>query len=143
MGKYLVLIGCFLLVGCGDKPSPQTSTASAPNDYHDDSQTTKSNPDIDKLVASIPNLKQGLKESHLQVEKIEHGQYTADDIKLSHGEIKKGDISYNFYTSAPSDKLPCPLLRTFMIDKRGEQWFPRNKTANYLMTGNCSLPPEN
>lgn len=148
--KWLFLMGCLGLAGCGDNVTEKTThevntTAQSQKpiqDYHDDSQNIALTPEIDKVISIIPNLKQGLKNSGLQVQRLEHGQYTYDDIKNSQGLVKQGDISYNFYTSEPSEKLPCPLLRSFMVDKRGDKWIPRTKTANYLMTGNCTLPTE-
>lgn len=151
--RNIIFILCICLFGCA-KPSNEPNKVSAASatsvnnnanyqDAYADSKELKSPEEIDNLVSSIPNLKQGLVDNDLTVKWVNYAHYTDDDIKLSDGMNQKGDINYQFFTNTPKDGLPCPLSNTFIIDKRGNQWIAQSKTANYLLTGNCSLPKSN
>lgn len=87
------------------------------------------------LADRLPNL--GLTVSSMRVQKID-----AQDAKESDGELRQGDIVYDFYTNEPNDGLKkiCPIWSQFKFIKRGKKWVPTSQTAQFLVTWRCEVP---
>ncbi|RYF47977.1 MAG: hypothetical protein EOO27_36375 [Comamonadaceae bacterium] len=72
------------------------------------------------------------------------GRFTEDDVKLSGGEQRRGDVDYRFSTTQPSERVTkeCAIWSSFSFTRRGHLWLPTSKTANYLANGplNCRAP---
>ena len=88
------------------------------------------------LADRLPNL--GLSVSYIIVGKLQN-----DEIKISEGRYKSGDVLYMFSTNEPNDivKSICPISNSFSFIKRGKAWLPEDRTANFLMTSyKCAAP---
>lgn len=109
---------------------------------------------ISEVLASIPmrdksmgykSLAERLPNLALRVERIEVAPFTSEDIKSSAGALVKGDLDYRFNVSEPNDavKALCPLSTRFSLLKRGKEWIPQDRTANFLVNGidHCASPP--
>lgn len=123
--------------------SQLTHAAQAQNigDSRKIAEALQSIPYIDKkmpyknLADRMPNL--GLSVSSMRVQRID-----AQDAKESDGELRPGDIVYDFYTNEPNEaiKKACPIWSQFQFIKRGKKWLPTSRTAQFLSTWRCEVP---
>lgn len=91
-----------------------------------------------------PNLAQRLSNLGLKIERIDVGALTSEDVALSQGRYKRGDVDYRFYMNEPNDavKALCPIWNTFTLTRRGSKWIPEDRTSNFLMSGYKCAPPK-
>jgi hypothetical protein len=107
---------------------------------------------IDKILRSIPSndrsmpyktLAERLPNLGLNVSQIIYGPFDPDEIKLSQGQYRKGDIFYSFSTNEPNEivKRICPIVSSFSLIKRGNRWIPYDRTSKFLLNGYvCAAP---
>lgn len=143
------IVRCWLLAVCvlawsgaafGKGPAPFTEGVTS------DAQQ------IQAVLASIPvtdrsmgyaNLGERLSNLGMKVERIDAGRFSADELKAGRG-LKRGDVDFRFYGTGPSDvvRAICPISGVFSFVKRGKQWLPEDRSANWLMNGmaHCRAP---
>ena len=106
---------------------------------------------IDKLLGSVPvnsqampykTLLERLDSLGVSVNRVSYGTVTADEVKMDPDRIKRGDVLYMFTTTKPSERAQeaCKFLHTFSLVKRNGRWLVQDRTGNYLMQNQCSLP---
>lgn len=114
-------------------------------------RTIKDPGEIQKILRTVPfadktmypSLAERLPNLGLQVERVEVGALTADDVAQSHGLYRRGDVQYVFSTNEPNDvvKKICPIWSRFTLIRRGGKWLPDDRTSNFLVSGfKCAAP---
>lgn len=98
-------------------------------------------PFADKTM--YPSVAERLPNLGLRVERVDVATLTADDVSLSHGLYRRGDVQYVFSTNEPNEvvKKLCPISSRFTLIRRGGKWLPDDRTSNFLVTGyKCAAP---
>ena len=106
---------------------------------------------IDKLLGAIPvnqqvmpykTLLERLDSLGLSVDGVMYGAMSADEVKMDPDRIKRGDVLYRFSTTKPSERAQekCKFWNSFSLIKRNGRWLVQDRTGNYLMQNQCSLP---
>lgn len=114
-------------------------------------RTVKDPAEIQKILRTVPfadrfmyaNLAERLPNLGLKVDRVDIGTLTADDVSLSRGLYKRGDVQYVFSMNEPNEvvKALCPIWSRFTLIKRGGKWLPDDRTSNFLISGyKCKAP---
>lgn len=114
-------------------------------------RTIKDPGEIQKLLRSVPfadktmypSLAERLPNLGPRVDRVDVGTLTADDVSLSHGLYRRGDVQYVFSTNEPNEvvKKLCPIWSRFTLIRRGGKWLPDDRTSNFLVSGyKCAAP---
>lgn len=114
-------------------------------------RTIKDPGEIQKILRTVPfadktmypSVAERLPNLGLRVERVDVATLTADDVSLSHGLYRRGDVQYVFSTNEPNEvvKKLCPISSRFTLIRRGGKWLPDDRTSNFLVTGyKCAAP---
>lgn len=114
-------------------------------------RTIKDLGEIQKILRTVPfadktmypSVAERLPNLGLRVERVDVATLTADDVSLSHGLYRRGDVQYVFSTNEPNEvvKKLCPISSRFTLIRRGGKWLPDDRTSNFLVTGyKCAAP---
>lgn len=117
----------------------------------DDFKSLAEKDKIQGVLKSIPltikdmpykNLAERLPNLGLSVSQITLGKLAKDEITLSRGLYKNGDVLYTFVTNEPNNavKTICPIWNSFSLIKRGHIWLPEDRTSNFLIKYKCNAP---
>lgn len=131
------LIACLLAAAAGMANAGDRTI----NDPSEIQKILRAVPFADKSM--YPNLAARLPNLGLRVERVDVGALTADDVFLSHGLYRRGDVQYVFSTNEPNEvvKKLCPIWSRFTLIRRGGKWLPDDRTSNFLVTGyKCAAP---
>ena len=81
---------------------------------------------------------------NIDVRTVTVSPFTAEDVKQRGGDLRRGDVNYQFSTSEPTPAAlkECAIWSTFTFVRRQHLWLPTSKTANYLANGpqHCKAP---
>ena len=114
-------------------------------------RTIKDPGEIQKILGTVPfsdktmypSLAERLPNLGLRVDRVDVGTLTADDVSLSQGLYRRGDVQYVFSTNEPNEVVRklCPILSRFTLIRRGGKWLPDDRTSNFLTSGyKCAAP---
>ena len=78
----------------------------------------------------------------VNVQYLNYGKYEPDEIEISEGDLKPGDVDYQFFTSDPTGDVTrrCPVSGLFGFIKRGKSWLPNDRTSNFYAFNICKAP---
>lgn len=108
--------------------------------------------EVDKVVASIPVKDPDSRYSNIGDRLASYGLRVVDG--TTYGYDKKselegptdrvGDVNYSLHTTETTDVFKrehCDFSGSLMFLKRGGKYYPENRGAMWIMTGECRLPP--
>ena len=115
------------------------------------SKSIKDQASIDKLLASIPvnslampykTLLERFDSLGITATQVMYSPVSADEVQIDPDHLKRGDVLHQFFTSQPSEraKKDCAFLSSFTLLKRGSRWLVQDRSGNYLLQNQCSLP---
>lgn len=108
--------------------------------------------EVDKLVASIPVVDSNSRYSNIGDRLASYGLRAVDGTTYGYDKKseleaptdKVGDVNYSIHTTETTDAFQrehCNFSSLLMFLKRGGKYFPENRGAMWIMTGECRLPP--
>jgi hypothetical protein len=105
---------------------------------------------IQAVLASVPvvsketgrmNLGERLASLGVSVKSMLIGKFNRDEIQSSDGELKAGDVDYQFVTTkSVAAKEACHVSTSFSLVKRGRSWLPQDRTGNFYTFNICKAP---
>jgi hypothetical protein len=132
---------CGVLVLLGTAAGPAAAGDRTIRDAAEIQKILRTVPFADRTM--YPTLAERLPNLGLHVERVDVGALTPDDVSLSQGTYKRGDVEYVFYTNQPNEAVRklCPITSRFALIRRGVKWVPDDRTSNFLTTGyRCAAP---
>ena len=107
---------------------------------------------IEAVLKSVPikikdmpykNLAERLPNLGLSVRQVTLGKLEQDEIKISQGLYKNGDVLYTFFTNEPNGAVEaiCPIWSSFSLIKRANVWLSQDLTSNFLIKGYDCIAP--
>ena len=118
----------------------------------DDLKSLTDKTKIEAVLKSIPinikdmpykNLAERLPSLGLSVSEVTSGRLEPEDIKISQGLYKNGDVLYTFFINEPNNavKAICPIWSSFSLIKRANIWLSEDRTSNFIVKGfECNAP---